>query len=299
MFPDIYIHIHEYVCISVSRLLSSLVSLRTRPCFVCVCVCVFFSLYLSFVRSTFFFLYMQLKTVGWMHHLARHSVACFLTRGDCYVSWERGRAVFDKYLLDADVALNNANWQWLSASAFFHKYFRVYSPIAFGKQYDKSGSFIRTFLPALRHMPDKYIYEPWTAPLDVQKHAKCIIGKDYPAPIVDHATIHKINIGRMAAAYQAGKAAGMSTATKTPPATKKKATATATATNKTTTKGMNGSAGGKKKEKEKEKGKGKGKEKEKEESGADSESGWSSGSETEDESSSVASETETDEEDVS
>ena len=60
-----------------------------------------------------------------MHHLARHSVACFLTRGDLYLSWESGAAVFDKYLLDADWAINSGNWQWLSASAFFSQYFRV------------------------------------------------------------------------------------------------------------------------------------------------------------------------------
>lgn len=44
----------------------------------------------------------QLRQQGWMHHLARHSVACFLTRGDLWCSWEAGRDVFDKYLLDAD-----------------------------------------------------------------------------------------------------------------------------------------------------------------------------------------------------
>lgn len=67
----------------------------------------------------------QLRREGWMHHLARHSVACFLTRGDLYLSWESGAAVFDKYLLDADWAINSGNWQWLSASAFFSQYFRV------------------------------------------------------------------------------------------------------------------------------------------------------------------------------
>ena len=36
------------------------------------------------------------------HHLARHSVACFLTRGDLYVSWERGRDTFDRLLIDGD-----------------------------------------------------------------------------------------------------------------------------------------------------------------------------------------------------
>jgi len=45
------------------------------------------------------------------------------------------------------------------------------------------------------------------APLDVQTKANCIIGKDYPAPIVDHKEIHKVNIGRIKQAYadQEGK----------------------------------------------------------------------------------------------
>lgn len=46
-------------------------------------------------------------------------------------------------LLDADWSLNAGNWMWLSASAFFHQYFRVYSPVAFGKKTDKNGDYIR------------------------------------------------------------------------------------------------------------------------------------------------------------
>ena len=37
----------------------------------------------------------QLKAEGWVHHLARHMVACFLTRGDLWISWEHGARVFD------------------------------------------------------------------------------------------------------------------------------------------------------------------------------------------------------------
>jgi cryptochrome len=101
----------------------------------------------------------QLRRDGWMHHLARHAAACFLTRGDLWCSWEAGRDVFDKYLLDADWALNTGNWLWLSASAFFSQYFRCYSPVSFGKQYDKEGAFIREYVPALRNFPAKYIFE--------------------------------------------------------------------------------------------------------------------------------------------
>ena len=77
-----------------------------------------------------------------LNHLScffRHSVACFLTRGDLWVSWEEGQAVFEELLLDADWSLNAGNWMWLSASAFFHQYYRVYSPVAFGKKTDPLG----------------------------------------------------------------------------------------------------------------------------------------------------------------
>ena len=56
-------------------------------------------------------------------------------------------------------------------------------------------------------MPDKYIYEPWKAPLAVQKAAGCVIGKDYPHPIVDHQTVRKRNLGWMAEAYQKARGA--------------------------------------------------------------------------------------------
>ena len=61
-------------------------------------------------------------------------------------------------------------------------------------------------MPQLKKYPSNYIYEPWKAPLSVQKAAGCIIGTDYPRPIVDHDVISKENIGRMKAAYDANKA---------------------------------------------------------------------------------------------
>ncbi|CAI5727773.1 unnamed protein product [Peronospora effusa] len=130
----------------------------------------------------------QLKEEGWVHHLARHSVACFLTRGDLYISWVRGLEVFQERLIDHDWSINAGNWLWLSASHFFTAYFRVYSPISFGKKYDPEGLFIKKYIPALNKLPAKYIYEPWKAPLTLQHASGCVIGKDYPSPIVQHKT---------------------------------------------------------------------------------------------------------------
>ncbi|KAF7843292.1 (6-4)DNA photolyase [Senna tora] len=147
----------------------------------------------------------QLHKWGWMHHLARHSVACFLTRGDLFIHWEKGRDVFERLLIDSDWAINNGNWLWLSCSSFFYQYNRIYSPISFGKKYDPKGDFIRHFLPVLKDMPKEYIYEPWTAPLSVQTKANCIIGKDYPMPVVSHDSAIKECRRKMGEAYALNK----------------------------------------------------------------------------------------------
>lgn len=175
----------------------------------------------------------QLRQEGWIHHLARHAVACFLTRGDLWISWEEGERVFEELLLDADYSLNAGNWMWLSASAFFHQYFRVYSPIAFGKKTDPNGDYIRKYLPVLKSFPAKYIFEPWLAPESVQKASGCIVGVDYPKPIVDHAVTSKENIKRMkeARANQGGGGTISSTETgKEPVETKHKLSSSDTVT---------------------------------------------------------------------
>lgn len=147
----------------------------------------------------------QLRQEGWIHHLARHAVACFLTRGDLWISWEEGQKVFEELLLDADWALNAGNWMWLSASAFFHQFFRVYSPVAFGKKTDPEGKYIKKYVPELAKYPSGIIYEPWKASLETQKKLGCIIGKDYPQRIVVHEDVVKKNISKMSQAYKNNK----------------------------------------------------------------------------------------------
>uniref|UniRef100_A0A8C3XUJ5 Photolyase/cryptochrome alpha/beta domain-containing protein n=1 Tax=Chelydra serpentina TaxID=8475 RepID=A0A8C3XUJ5_CHESE len=139
----------------------------------------------------------QLHQEGWIHHLARHAVACFLTRGDLWISWEEGMKVFEEVLLDADYSINAGNWMWLSASAFFHQYTRIFCPVRFGKHTDPEGQYIRKYLPVLTNFPSKYIYEPWTAPKEAQKQAGCIIGQDYPLPMVNHKEASDRNLQLM------------------------------------------------------------------------------------------------------
>ncbi len=135
----------------------------------------------------------QLDATGWMHHLGRHAVSCFLTRGQLWQHWKKGRDVFERKLLDSDWALNNANWLWLSGVApFSMPYFRLYNPCPDSKSSlnveTKSAQFIKFWIPELENFPPKYIYEPHLAPHALQSDSKCIIGRDYPNPIVDRKT---------------------------------------------------------------------------------------------------------------
>jgi cryptochrome len=154
----------------------------------------------------------QLRYEGWIHHLGRHAVACFLTRGGCYITWERGAEVFEEWLIDHESACNIGNWQWLSCTAFFSQFYRVYSPIAFPAKWDKEGAFVRKFVPELKHLDKKYIYEPWKAPLQDQKKAGVRItgdGKEdvegvYPKPMFDFSERRTICLDGMKKAYNVG-----------------------------------------------------------------------------------------------
>jgi cryptochrome len=157
----------------------------------------------------------QLKHEGWIHHLGRHAVACFLTRGGCYIDWERGAEVFEEWLIDHEAACNIGNWQWLSCTAFFAQFYRCYSPIAFPQKWDKEGDFVRKFVPELENFSQKYIYEPWKAPIADQKKWGCVVKGDgsekeidgvraYPKPMFDFPTQRDVCLAGMKNAYHVG-----------------------------------------------------------------------------------------------
>lgn len=67
---------------------------------------------------------------------------------------------------------------------------------------DASPSLCRRYIPILKDFPNRYIYEPWNAPESVQKAANCVVGVDYPKPMVNHAESSRLNIERMKQVYQ-------------------------------------------------------------------------------------------------
>jgi deoxyribodipyrimidine photo-lyase len=113
--------------------------------------------------------------------------ASFLTK-DLLIDWRRGEAHFMAHLVDGDVASNNGGWQWTAGTGTdAAPYFRVFNPVSQGRKFDPTGAYVRRWVPELADVPDVYLHEPWTMSAQVQGAAGCVIGRDYPAPLVDHA----------------------------------------------------------------------------------------------------------------
>ena len=130
----------------------------------------------------------QIAGTGFMHNRLRMIVASFLCK-DLLVDWRRGERYFASKLNDFDLAANNGGWQWAASTGCdAQPYFRIFNPVTQSEKFDPGGRFLRKWLPELARMPDRYVHAPWTAPADVQRDSGCVIGRDYPAPIVDHAT---------------------------------------------------------------------------------------------------------------
>jgi deoxyribodipyrimidine photo-lyase len=129
----------------------------------------------------------QLRREGWMHNRARLVVGSFLTK-DLGIDWRWGERWFMRLLLDGDEANNNGNWQWIASvgvdpQPFFR---RIYNPARQMERFDPRGDYVRRYVPELRDVPDDHLAEPWKMPEKVQRDCGCVIGEDYPEPIVDH-----------------------------------------------------------------------------------------------------------------
>jgi deoxyribodipyrimidine photo-lyase len=141
----------------------------------------------------------ELSATHWMHNRSRMVAASFLTK-DLHAHWSVGEKWFEHELADADLANNNGGWQWAAGSGTdAAPYFRVFHPVLQSKKFDPQGLYIRKFVPELARVPTSRIHEPWTMTASEQQAAGCRIGRDYPAPIVDHARERAVALARFAA----------------------------------------------------------------------------------------------------
>jgi deoxyribodipyrimidine photo-lyase len=129
----------------------------------------------------------QLNASGWMHNRCRMIVASFLVK-DLICDWRWGEAAFMARLVDGDLAANNGGWQWSASSGMDPKPLRIFNPATQASKFDPEGTYIRTWLPELRHVSTRDLISGAIAPLE---------RRGYPAPLVNH----KIQQARFKALY--------------------------------------------------------------------------------------------------
>lgn len=120
-----------------------------------------------------------LARTGFLHNRLRMVVAMFLTK-DLMVDWRHGERYFATQLVDYDPASNSGGWQWAaSVGADAQPYYRIFNPWLQSERFDKDATFIKTYLPELKHVPAQSIHQ-WYKDHEKYKHI------NYPTPIVDH-----------------------------------------------------------------------------------------------------------------
>ena len=140
----------------------------------------------------------QLNQTGYMHNRLRMITASFLTK-DLGIDWRRGERYFALHLNDYDLAANNGGWQWAASTGCdAQPYFRIFNPVTQSRKFDADGRFIRRYVPEIAGFDDDAIHAPWLATDDRQRAAGCVVGRDYPAPLVDHAEARRTTLQRYA-----------------------------------------------------------------------------------------------------
>jgi deoxyribodipyrimidine photo-lyase len=146
----------------------------------------------------------QLNQTGYMHNRLRMIVASFLVK-DLHCDWRLGEQYFADRLNDFDLAANNGGWQWAASTGCdAQPYFRIFNPVTQSQKFDGEGQFIRRYVLELERVPAKFVHAPWTMGTAEQQASGCVIGRDYPAPIVDHDWARRVTLER----YGKVKAAG-------------------------------------------------------------------------------------------
>lgn len=128
----------------------------------------------------------ELWHTGFMHNRVRMIVASFLTK-DLLIDWRKGADWFWDTLLDADLASNSFNWQWVAGSgADAAPYYRIFNPTLQGEKFDPQGEYVKRWIPELASLPKQWIHHPWDAPKSIRASLH------YPEPIVEHAAARNI-----------------------------------------------------------------------------------------------------------
>lgn len=132
----------------------------------------------------------MLKETGWLNFRMR----AMLVSAAAYPLWLHWRPVglwLARHFLDYEPGIHWSQMQMQSGTTGINTT-RVYNPIKQAQDQDPKGVFVRRWLPAMRRVPDTWLWEPWRMPPDLQARLGLRVGSDpeadIPLPLVDLST---------------------------------------------------------------------------------------------------------------
>lgn len=126
---------------------------------------------------------------SWINFRMRAMLVSFASY-HLWLHWRPTATFLARHFLDFEPGIHFSQFQMQSGTTGINT-IRIYSPIKQVKDQDPSGEFIRDFVPELDRVPEQYMAEPHKMPLSTQSKVGCLIGKDYPRPVVDHAIAYR------------------------------------------------------------------------------------------------------------
>lgn len=125
---------------------------------------------------------------GWINFRMRAMLVSFCCH-HLWLHWKRPAAYLATQFIDYEPGIHYPQFQMQAATTGINA-LRIYSPAKQVDDLDPQGLFVRRYLPELERVPARYLSEPHSMPLEVQEGCGCLIGRDYPLPIVDHKTAY-------------------------------------------------------------------------------------------------------------
>lgn len=125
-----------------------------------------------------------LRHTGWLNFRMRAMLVSFSSY-QLWLHWQRPAWHLAQCFTDYEPGIHYSQIQMQSGTTGINT-MRIYNPVKQSQDQDPKGIFIKRWIPSLSKYFDEFIHEPWKMPLHMQKEKGCIIGEDYPKPIVDH-----------------------------------------------------------------------------------------------------------------